>query len=85
MSTIAIDISDLDIKVADLIARLKGEQEIILTASNLPVAKLSAIPASISGEPAAAPQRRRGGQSESILWISPDFDEPLEDFKEYMP
>jgi antitoxin (DNA-binding transcriptional repressor) of toxin-antitoxin stability system len=84
MSTIAIDISELDITVKDLLARLTREQEIIITASNQPLAKVTDI-----SEPvvvaAAPPKRRQGGQSDSILWISPDFDEPLEDFKEYMP
>ncbi len=81
MSAIAIDISELDISVKDLLARLKLDREIVITDSNQPVAKLTAV-----NEPAAAtPKRRQGGQSDSIVWISPDFDEPLEDFKEYMP
>ncbi len=84
MSTIAIDISELDITVKDLLARLTCEQEIIITASNRPVAKLTDISEPIV-ETAAAPKRRQGGQSDSIVWISPDFDEPLEDFAEYMP
>lgn len=84
MSAIAVELSDLDIKVADLIARLKRDQEIIITDSHQPVAKLTAINEPAVTE-AAVPSRRQGGQSESITWISPDFDEPLEDFKEYMP
>lgn len=84
MSAIAVELSDLDIKVADLIARLKRDQEIIITDSHQPVAKLTAINEPVVAE-TAVPSRRQGGQSESITWISPDFDEPLEDFKEYMP
>lgn len=81
MSAIAIDISELDITVSELIARLTRNQEIIITSSNQPIAKVTAV-----SEPATtAPPRRQGGQSESIVWMSPDFDEPLEDFKEYMP
>ena len=84
MSTIAIDISELDITVKDLLARLTREQEIIITASNQPLAKVTDISEPVV-EAAVAPKRRQGGQSDSIIWISPDFDEPLEDFKEYMP
>ncbi len=81
MSAIAIDISELDITVSELMARLTRNQEIIITSSNQPIAKVTAV-----SEPAiTAPQRRQGGQSDSIVWMSPDFDEPLEDFKEYMP
>ncbi|MGH9841512.1 MAG: DUF2281 domain-containing protein [Blastocatellia bacterium] len=38
-----------------------------------------------SKQPETPPKRRQAGLSDSIIWISPDFDEPLEDFKEYMP
>lgn len=27
---------------------------------------------------------RRAGSAEGLVWMSDDFDEPLEDFKEYM-
>lgn len=83
MSAIAIDISELDISVKDLLARLQRNHEIIITSSNQPVAKLTDISEQVVE--AVVPKRRQGGQSESIIWISPDFDEPLEDFKEYMP
>ncbi|HEX4948431.1 MAG TPA: DUF2281 domain-containing protein [Blastocatellia bacterium] len=85
MSAIAIDISELDISVKELLAQLKRNQEIVITASNQPVAKLTAVSESAVEEISNVPKRRQGGQSDSIVWISPDFDEPLEDFKEYMP
>ena len=58
MSAIAVELSDLDIKVADLIARLKRDQEIIITDSHQPVAKLSAI-----SEPAIAEAARAAASS----------------------
>ena len=84
MSAIAIDISESDISVKDLLARLKGDQEIIITESNQTVAKITSFNEPIV-ESAPSKKKRKGGQSDSIVWISPDFDEPLEDFKEYMP
>ncbi len=84
MSVIAIDASELGISVDDLMSRLKRDQEIILTSSNKPVAKIIAVNEQITSS-ISEPKRRRGGQSDSIIWISPDFDEPLDDFKEYMP
>jgi hypothetical protein len=30
------------------------------------------------------PQNRIAGLHEGLVWMSEDFDEPLEDFKEYM-
>lgn len=86
MSAIAIDISEFALKVKDLIAGLKRDEEIIITASNQPIAKLTAVNGQASeAKVASPPLRRQGGQSDSIVWISPDFDDPLEDFKEYMP
>ena len=29
-------------------------------------------------------KRRRSGSAKGQIWMSPDFDEPLEDFEEYM-
>ncbi len=81
MSAIAIDITET-MSIEELVGRLKRNQEIIITASNEPVAKLISVGKSVIE---AVPAKRQGGQSESIVWISPDFDEPLEDFKEYMP
>lgn len=30
-------------------------------------------------------KRRKAGSLAGQIWIAPDFDEPLDDFKEYMP
>ncbi len=30
------------------------------------------------------PPRKAGSAKDKILWISPDFDDPLEEFREYM-
>ena len=43
MSAIAIDISETNITLKDLLARLTGNQEIIITSSNQPVAKVTAV------------------------------------------
>ncbi len=85
MSAIAVDISEFTTKLKELITSLKRDEEIIITAENLPVAKLTAVNGQTPEQPEAKPERRRAGLSEGIAWMSPDFNEPLEDFKEYMP
>ncbi|MBW4647002.1 MAG: DUF2281 domain-containing protein [Goleter apudmare HA4340-LM2] len=57
-------------------AALHGE-EIVILKDDKPVVKLILI------EPA---QRRpaKAGSAKGLVWVSDDFDEPLEDFKEYM-
>lgn len=59
-------------------ARRDGE-DIVLTADARPVAKLIGLDA-----PAAEGIERKGFGSLPGIWMAPDFDEPLEDFKEYM-
>jgi antitoxin (DNA-binding transcriptional repressor) of toxin-antitoxin stability system len=85
MSTIAIDISDTNITLKDLLAGLTGNQEIIITASNQPVAKVTAINEAAIAETATTSNRRQAGLTKGAAWMSPDFNEPLEDFAEYMP
>jgi antitoxin (DNA-binding transcriptional repressor) of toxin-antitoxin stability system len=85
MSAIAVDISEFTTKLKELISSLKRDEEIIITAENRPVAKLTVINGQTQEQPVTPPKRRQAGLSDSIVWISPDFDEPLDDFKEYMP
>jgi prevent-host-death family protein len=51
---------------------IKGE-EIVITQDDRPVAKIS---------PIKKPLKR--GSAKGKVWMSDDFDEPLDDFKEYM-
>lgn len=81
MSAIAIDVTDA-ISLAELVARLKRNQEIIITASNEPVAKLTSVGKSMDEK---SDQKRQSGLTKGAAWMSPDFNEPLEDFAEYMP
>ncbi len=57
------------LKLLDL--AIKGE-EIVITQDDKPVAKIS---------PCQRPLKR--GSAKGKVWMSDDFDEPLEDFKEY--
>lgn len=82
MSAIAVDVSELGINVNDLLARLKRNQEIIITSSNHPVAKITAVN---EPEVESTTGRRQSGLTKGAAWMSPDFNEPLDDFAEYMP
>lgn len=60
----------------DLIdAALSGE-EIIITKDDRPVVKLTPV--------SSAKRRPIFGSAKGLVTISDDFDEPLEDFKDYM-
>lgn len=63
--------------LTELVEEAKRGEEIVLTEQNRPVVRLVAI---------LTPPRPRAkaGTLKGKVWMSPDFDEPLEDFKKYM-
>ncbi len=73
----SITVAEAAQKLPDLIdAALRGE-EVVITKGELSVVKL--IPAN--------PFRRypaKAGSAKGQVWMSEDFDEPLEEFKDYM-
>jgi len=71
-----IDVAEAKENLGELIeAAIKGE-EIVISQDNQPVVKL--IPVS------QVKHRPQFGSAQGLVWISDDFDEPLEEFKEYM-
>jgi antitoxin (DNA-binding transcriptional repressor) of toxin-antitoxin stability system len=58
-------------------AALQGE-EIVILKDNQPVVKLTLL------EPLQKRRPAKAGSAKGQVWMSEDFDEPLEDFNEYM-
>lgn len=77
MSTITIQ--EAQATLSDLIHRLAAGDEVTITENDRPVAKL--VPT--SPEPPKKP-RLLGQMSGTVLYMSSDFDAPLDDFAEYM-
>ncbi|HEY7326132.1 MAG TPA: hypothetical protein VH592_00725 [Gemmataceae bacterium] len=77
MSTM-IPVEEAQAKLKELIKKLAPGEEVILTENQQPVAKL--IGERLTRPPRPAPGLGKG----SILYMSPDFDEPMEEFREYM-
>ena len=71
-----IEISNLPSQLSDLLTAISQGEEVVLTQSAQPVAKVIKFP------PIRKP--RKAGSAEGQIFMAPDFDEPLEDFKEYM-
>ena len=68
-----LDISQAKSDLSNLLdLAIKGE-EIVITQDNKPVAKIS---------PIKRPLKR--GSAKGKVWMSDDFNEPLEDFQKYM-
>ena len=80
-----LDISELSPQTQKLLSSIRPGEELLITAENETVAKIVRINGQNSSPNAEKSKNRRAGLSNTIVWISPDFDEPLEDFAEYMP
>ena len=77
MTTISLE--EAQANLAQLIHQLPPGNELVITENNMPVARLM-----ISGGLPARTPRRPGTLRGTVLYMAPDFDAPLEDFKEYM-
>ena len=73
-----ISIQEAQNNLADLIHRLSPGEEVLITENDQTVARLVA-----AKQPERKP-RRPGSLRGTVLYMAPDFDAPLEDFKEYM-
>lgn len=69
-----VTIEEAQKKLPELIAQLAAGEELIITAAGQPLAKV------ISQASPTTPVRRLGTLRGSVLYMAPDFDEPLEDF-----
>ncbi len=77
MATVTIE--EAQDKLVDLIHTLQPDEEVVITENNRPVARLTPVPQPVQRTP-RLPGTLRG----TVKYMAPDFDAPLEDFKEYM-
>jgi antitoxin (DNA-binding transcriptional repressor) of toxin-antitoxin stability system len=75
----AITIQEAQSSLPELIHRLIPGEEVVITENNRPVARLVA-----SIGPTSVGPRKLGTLEGTVQYVAPDFDAPLEDFKEYM-
>ena len=72
-----ISIDDVQIRLKRLIEELAPGDEIVITDDEKPVARLVA-------ERTVRPQRPAPGMGKgSVVYMAPDFDEPMDEFREY--
>jgi antitoxin (DNA-binding transcriptional repressor) of toxin-antitoxin stability system len=72
-----VTLEDAQAHLRQIVAGLKPGEEIVLTDNGQPLARL------IRTERTSWPCKA-GSAKDKILWIAPDFDAPLDEFKEYM-
>jgi len=72
-----VNIHEAKTHLSKLIQEAIGGEDVIIAKGNKPVVRLVALPTQ-------KPQRRLGTAKGNIV-MSDDFDEPLDDFSNYMP
>ncbi len=73
-----ITLTEAQATLAELIHRLAPGEEVVITENDQIVARLVSTPRP------AKKLRQLGSMKGTVLYMAPDFDAPLEDFKEYM-
>jgi prevent-host-death family protein len=76
VSVYQIELEEAKAQIASLLQAALDGEEIVITENERPVVKLMPV--------SAAKPRRRSGSAKGLISMSDDFDEPLEDFAEYM-
>jgi antitoxin (DNA-binding transcriptional repressor) of toxin-antitoxin stability system len=77
MSTVSLE--EAQARLPELIDKLRPGEEVVIVRDQKPVAKLT-------GQASPDwPPRRPGTLRGTVLYMAPDFNAPLEEFKEYMP
>jgi prevent-host-death family protein len=72
-----VDLKEAQEHLLELVKRAAGGEEVVISEANKPLAKLiSAVPSST--------RQRQFGSAKGLIEMADDFDEPLEDFREYM-
>jgi prevent-host-death family protein len=74
----SLTVQEAQAKLSELIHDLKPGDEVVITDNDQPVARL--VPA----EQRQRTPRRPGTLRGTVKYMAPDFDAPLEDFREYM-
>jgi len=72
---IVVNMHEAKTRLSELVRLVESGEKVVLARNGTPVVELV---------PAAPPTKREGGFWKGQVWISPDFDEPLPEFEEYI-
>jgi antitoxin (DNA-binding transcriptional repressor) of toxin-antitoxin stability system len=76
--TYQVDVLEAKETLLELIEKTIAGEKIVIIKDNEPVVKLVQTPALKKRWPSKA------GSAKGLVWISDDFDAPLDDFQDYM-
>jgi prevent-host-death family protein len=72
----SVSLQEAQANLPELIHRLVAGEELVITENDEPVARVLPM--------ASSAPRQLGTMQGSVLYMAPDFDAPLDDFREYM-
>jgi prevent-host-death family protein len=75
----SVSLQEAQANLSDLVHGLAAGDEVVIVENDQPVARIVPV-----AEAAPRRTRRLGTLRGTVLYMAPDFDAPLEDFKEYM-
>jgi antitoxin (DNA-binding transcriptional repressor) of toxin-antitoxin stability system len=73
----AMPLHEVQAKLPELIHALSPADRLIITEHDVPIAQLVLTASS-------PPRRKLGTMQGSVTYMAPDFDAPLDEFREYM-
>jgi antitoxin (DNA-binding transcriptional repressor) of toxin-antitoxin stability system len=77
MDVLQVNIHEAKTQLSKLIQAALNGKDVIIARGNKPVVRLEVLPA-------AKGDRKIGNAKDLLIYIDDDFDEPLNDLKEYM-
>lgn len=78
---VQVTLEEAATRLPQLVAQAEAGEEVWLTTHTGSIVRLTALTQNGSKDDTPRP---RFGSAKGMVWMAPDFDEPLEDFKEYM-
>lgn len=73
---IRVNIAEAKARLSELVQMAMSGEDVVIARDNRPLLKLVPL-----GAPAGP---RVPGSAAGVVWVAPDFDDTLEDFKEYV-
>lgn len=71
-----VNIHEAKTRLSELIAAAERGEEVVIARANRPVVRLVSL--------SLPAKKRKLGGFEGKVWVAPDFDAPLDDFRDYL-
>jgi prevent-host-death family protein len=77
VDAVQVNIAQAKAQLSRLVERALAGEEVVIARANKPLVRLAPVAS------AARARRKPGSGKGELLYVAPDFDAPLEDFRDY--